>query len=142
MRDVYNFILFYFIFLNRASQKPKQVRRAAAKKMRYRWKPNSSQRAAFAERMKDPEEKAAYEERKHRKANYDYWKDKDFVPTQMQYEFCTQHRYLFITSEEQDACNQVEYGFGCNEKIPHSYIHVVNEIIRSAEARHLMCSDC
>jgi len=55
--------------------------------MSYRWKPNASQRRAFAEKMKDPEEQQAYNDRKREKRLYDNWKDKDFVPTKDQYVF-------------------------------------------------------
>ena len=38
---------------------------------KYKWKPNASQRREFAEKMQDPEEKAAYEQRKIDKKLYD-----------------------------------------------------------------------
>ena len=95
--------------------------------MGYKWKPNASQRRAFAERMKDPDEQAAYEQRKREKAMYDNWKDKDFVPTREQYVFCMEHFELFETFEEKDAMNFVMSGYLLNEKVNHSFIHIVNE---------------
>ena len=94
---------------------------------RYKWRPNASQRKAFAEKMKDPEEKAAYEERKRFKHSYEGFKDRDFIPTKEQYDFCMTYPELFITEEEKDAVNQIIYGYGCNEKIHHQYIHIINE---------------
>ena len=44
--------------------------------MGYKWKPNASQRREFAERMRDPEEKSAYETKKAEKQLYENWKDK------------------------------------------------------------------
>ena len=38
---------------------------------KYKWKPNASQRREFAEKMQDPKEKAAYEQRKIDKKLYD-----------------------------------------------------------------------
>ena len=95
--------------------------------MKYKWKPNASQRREFAERMKDPDEQAAYEQRKREKTMYENWKDKDFVPTKEQHDFCLNHIELFITSEEQTASDMVMYGYSCNEKVNHSFIHIVNE---------------
>jgi ATP-dependent helicase YprA (DUF1998 family) len=99
--------------------------------MSYKWKPNASQRRAFAEKMQDPQEKEDYEERKRAKKNYDNWKDKDFVPTKEQNDFVMQNRSLFVAPEEEDAANQIVYGYGCKEKIPHKYIHIINEKRRS-----------
>lgn len=95
--------------------------------MGYKWKPNASQRREFAERMKDPEERAAYEQRKREKSMYDNWKDKDFVPTKEQYDFCWRHNELFVTNEEQNARNLLMSAYICNEKVNHAFIHIVNE---------------
>jgi len=94
---------------------------------KYKWKPNAAQRKEFAERMQNPEEKKAYEERKFQKRQYDNWKDKDFVPTKEQHDFCFNHSELFVTTEEITAMNMVMSGFSCQDKINHSYIHIVNE---------------
>ena len=95
--------------------------------MGYKWKPNASQRRAFAERMKDPDEQAAYEQRKREKAMYDNWKDKDFVPTREQYIFGMEHFELFETFDEKNAHNLVISAYACNEKVNHAFIHIVNE---------------
>jgi len=100
--------------------------------MGYKWKPNASQRREFAERMKDPDKQAAYEQRKREKAMYENWKDKDFVPTKEQAKFCFEHMELFITNEEQDARNFVMSAYTCNEKVNHAFIHVVNEKRRNS----------
>lgn len=104
--------------------------------MGYRWKPNASQRRDFAERMKDPEEQKSYEERKRAKNTYSdnplSFKHKSFIPTQFQNDqarkFLSMNK---LTSEQQDACSQVIYGYGCQEKIHHDYIHIVNELTRN-----------
>ncbi len=98
--------------------------------MAYKWKPSASQRKAFAQRMQDPTEKEAYEARKREKALYDNWKDKDFVPTKEQYEYAMQHVHKINNHEHETAFNQVMYGFTCNEKVNHAYIHVVNQYRR------------
>ena len=107
--------------------------------MSYKWKPSASQRRAFAERMKDPAEQAAYEARKIEKANkrragsrFDYetaggW----YVPTRSQHDFCFDNMHLFVNPEEVDAANMVMSGFVCNEKVHHDFIHIVNEKMRS-----------
>lgn len=110
---------------------------------RRKWKPNASQRRAFAERMQDPEEKAAYEARKEARAekrragsNFDYaTAGGQYVPTEYQYSqamFFLGHKEL--DDQQKDACNQVVYGFTCQEKIHHDYIHVVNELTRADAA--------
>ena len=103
--------------------------------MSYKWKPSASQRRAFAERMKDPAEQAAYEERKAEKAQkrratskFDYGTaGGNYVPTREQHDFCFNNIHMFVTSEEVDAANMVMSGFVCNERVHHDYIHIVNE---------------
>ena len=97
----------------------------------YKWRPSASQRREFAERMQDPEEKAAYEERKRLKHSYEGFKEKDFVPTKEQHDFCMQHSDLFVTSEQMEALNMVTSAYASNEKCNHTYIHIVNELRRS-----------
>lgn len=95
--------------------------------MSYKWKPNATQRRAFAEKMQDADEKAAYENKKAEKRLYDNWKDKDFIPTKEQNDFCFNNMNLFVTSDEKNACNMILSAFGLNEKTNHCYIHIVNE---------------
>jgi len=105
----------------------------------YKWKPSASQRREFAQRMQNPEERAAYEKAKEEKAakkragsKFDYNSAGGYyVPTQCQYNFVITHMKLFNTPEEKDAANQIMYGYTNNEKIHHDYIHIVNEKIRS-----------
>ena len=100
--------------------------------MSYRWKPNASQRREFAIKMQDPEEKAAYEERKRFKNSYDGFKNKEFIPTKEQYENAFKMlNNINLTDNQKDACNQVIYGYDCQEKIHHDYIHIINEFRRS-----------
>lgn len=103
--------------------------------MGYKWRPSKSQRKEFAIRMQNPDEKAAYEQRKEERAqrrrstsSFDYnTAGGNYVPTQSQYDFVMNHMYLFNTSEEQDAVNQIIYGYTCKEKVFHDYIHIINE---------------
>lgn len=110
--------------------------------MGYRWKPSRSQKRDFAQRMQDPEERAAYYQRKEdrKKKNkasskFDYeTAGGNYVPTQHQYE--TSLKMLSddeLTSEQKDAANQVIYGYTTNEKIHHDYIHLVNEWERGSK---------
>lgn len=109
--------------------------------MAYRWKPSATQKRAFAERMKDPAEQIAYQQRKEDKAakrrvgsKFDYSSaGGNYVPTQFQYEQAVKFLGAELTSEQKDACNQVMYGYSCQEKIHHDYIHIVNELIRGKE---------
>jgi len=108
--------------------------------MGYKWKPNASQRKEFAAKMKNPDERAAYEQRKSDKAdkrratskfNYDSAGGM-YIPTQYQYGSAL----LFLqtkelTYEQLDACNIVLSGYLCQDKVHHDAIHIVNELIRS-----------
>ena len=103
--------------------------------MGYKWRPSKSQRRAFAIKMQDPEEKAAYENRKEQKAqkrretsSFDYNKaGGSYIPTKEQADFALNNMDLFITPEEIDAANFVISGYACNEKVHHDFIHIVNE---------------
>lgn len=103
--------------------------------MSYKWKPSASQKREFAERMKNPEEQAAYEARKVEKlqkkragSRFDYNSAGGYyTPTKEQHDFCFANMELFVTSEEKDAMNFVMSGFSCNEKVHHDFIHIVNE---------------
>ena len=109
--------------------------------MAYRWKPSASAKRAFAERMKDPNEAAEYEQRKADKAakrrqgsNYDYSSaGGQYVPTLHQYDIAIQ--ILTVgdnTTEEQiNAANMVTFGYTNNDKIHHDFIHIVNEYFRT-----------
>lgn len=117
--------------------------------MGYRWKPSKSQRREFAIRMQDPEEKAAYEERKKQKleknrsdSKFDYEKAGGyFVPTKEQHDFCFNHFDLFQTEEQKNAANFVMSGFACNEKVHHDFIHIVNELRRQYSiTKDLFCT--
>lgn len=107
----------------------------------YKWKPSASQRREFAQRMQNPEEKAAYEKAKEDKAakkragsKFDYYSaGGNYIPTQSQYDFVMKHMDLFTTNEEQDVANQIMYGYTNNDKVHHDFIHVVNEKIRSSK---------
>lgn len=108
--------------------------------MAYKWKPSKTARREFAQKMQnDSDFAAAYYQRKEEKAekrragsSYDYaTAGGRYVPTREQHDFCLQNMHLAETSEQQDAFNQVLYGYSCQEKIHHDYIHVVNEIRRA-----------
>lgn len=105
--------------------------------MKLKWKPSASQRRAFAERMKDPDEQAAYNDRKSAKKEKFYdsldapGSGCNYVATQSQHDFCVFNRPPNLTPDQDDACNQVAFSFSCNEKIDHYYIHIVNELIRN-----------
>jgi len=70
--------------------------------MGYKWKPNASQRAAFRERMQDPEEKQAYEERKRLKNSYEGFKNKEFIPTLNQYNVANEMLGKDISNEQKN----------------------------------------
>lgn len=108
--------------------------------MAYKWRPSASQRRAFAERMKDPAEQAAYLERKEDRAAkrrassaYNYSSaGGNYIATKSQHDAAMiALQSLQLTPEQRDACHQVTYSFSCQEKIHHDYIHIVNELRRS-----------
>ena len=107
--------------------------------MAYKWRPSASQKRAFAQRMQDPKEQQAYNQRKEAKAakrragsQFDYTSAGGYyTPTKEQYNFCFSHIYLAESPEQKDAFNQVISGYTCNEKIHHDYIHIVNELRRA-----------
>jgi hypothetical protein len=106
--------------------------------MAYRWKPSASQRKEFALKMQDPEEAAAYSQRKEARAEkrrstskYDYLTaGGSYIPTLQQHNFVFDNMHLFQTVEETEAANQILYGYSCQEKISHDHIHIVNEKMR------------
>ena len=102
-----------------------------------RWRPSASQRREFAIKMQDLIQKADYEEKKRVKAEkrrstseFNYESAGGFyVPTKYQHDMA----FKFCMSNDfrlRDADNQVIYGFTCQEKIHHDYIHIINEQIR------------
>jgi len=101
----------------------------------YKWKPSATQRKAFAQKMQDPIEKDAYEQRKKEREEKKRSSSKfnystaggNYIPTKTQYDFVIKNFNLFKTKEEQDAANMVVYGFTTNEKIHHDSIHIVND---------------
>lgn len=112
--------------------------------MAYHWKPSASQRRAFADRMQNPIEKADYEQRKQDKADkrragsaYSYSSaGGNYIPTEDQWKFCMFNWPSGTTPEQENARQQVLYGFSCQEKVHHDYIHIVNELIRSKYSPH------
>lgn len=97
--------------------------------MAYKWKPNKSQRREFVERMKDPEQKATYIERKRFNNSYEGFKDKMFIPSMGQYEFA--YKNLFNVSKEHfDSFDQVLSAYLSGEKVSHEHIHIVNQYQR------------
>ena len=111
--------------------------------MAYKWKPNKSQRKAFALRMQDPQEREAYEERKKEKANkrrasskFDYnTAGGRYVPTKTQNDIAFKALGLELTQEEQTACDMVMSAYSLNEKTHHDFIHIVNELVRSGKIK-------
>jgi len=109
--------------------------------MAYKWKPSKAQKQAFKERMQDEEEQKAYEERKQQKvikrrekSIFDYGTAGGFyVPTKEQFLKCLDLLQEERTDKERNACNQVIFGYNCNEKVHHDNIHIVNELIRKME---------
>ena len=106
--------------------------------MSYKWKPSKTAKREFAQKMaNDSEFSAAYYARKENKAEkrragsgFDYQTAGGFyVPTKAQYDFCMKNGYN--NDDEKQAFDMVVYGFSCNEKIHHDFIHVVNERMRN-----------
>lgn len=109
--------------------------------MAYRWRPSASQRRAFAERMQDPQEQKAYDERKQEKKETfvksfgQTGTGSSYVPTQAQHDYAVFDRSMNETSEHDNACNMVAHAFACNQRCDHHYIHVVNELRRKKASR-------
>lgn len=96
-----------------------------------KWSPSKSAKRAFAIRMQDPNEQAAYQERKEVKkakrrsgSAYDYSSaGGNYVPTKAQCDAA-------MIMPDCEAARHVIQGYTCQEKIHHDHIHVVNEFIR------------
>lgn len=107
--------------------------------MAYKWKPSAAQRKAFAIKMQDPTEKAAYEKRKADKAEkrrsssrFDYSTAGGFyVPSRAQHDYAVFDRSMNTTDEHDQACDMVASAYACNTPVEHDSIHIVNELIRS-----------
>ena len=106
--------------------------------MAYKWKPSKTARREFAQKMNEDSGFAAdYYERKEQKAekrrassSFDYQTAGGFyVPTRAQYDFAI--NAIYRDGDEKQAIDMVVYGFSCNEKIHHDFIHVINEKMRS-----------
>lgn len=104
------------------------------------WHPSKSARREFAQKMQNEEFAAAYNQRKAQReekrratSSFDYnTAGGEYVPTKVQYDTAIMAlNTLSLSAEQKDACNQVTYGYSCNEKVHHDSIHIVNEIIRS-----------
>lgn len=103
----------------------------------YKWKPSKSQRTAFAIKMQNPKEKAAYElrkmdreKKKRTKSKYNYKTAGGYyIPTKEQYNFAMS-KPDHLTIKELHACDVIIYGYSCQEKIEHDYIHLINELIK------------
>lgn len=105
--------------------------------MGYKWKPNKSQRRAFAIAMQDSDFAASYYEAKAEKAakrratskfNYES-AGGYYVPTKEQHDAAFKcFDELKLTPQQEEACNRVISGYSLNEKIYHDNIHIVNEL--------------
>jgi len=106
-----------------------------------KWRPNATQRREFAQRMQDPTAREEYEQRKREKAErrrkeskFDYYSaGGNYTPTESQNSWAFHFlRTDNLTPEQEEACNQVIYGYTCKEAVHHDYIHIVNELIRKS----------
>ena len=107
--------------------------------MSYKWKPSKTAKKAFAIKMQDATEAQAYDDRKRAKADkrragsiFDYYTaGGSYIPTKNQNDAAMTIITIEGMSEEQrNAANMVTFGYSCNEKIHHDFIHIVNEYIR------------
>ncbi len=107
--------------------------------MYYKWKPSKSARREFAQKMQNDTEFAEnYNEKKKLKkeknradSSFDYSSaGGKYVPTSSQFFFCINNINLFKSFKEKEAADIVIFGYSCNEKIHHDFIHVVNEKMR------------
>lgn len=109
--------------------------------MGYKWKPSKTARRDFAIKMQtDSDFTQQYEKRKLDRAEkrragsqFDYQSaGGNYVPTKFQHDKASEFLGTKeLTPEQQNACNQVMFGWSCSEKVHHDYIHIVNELIRS-----------
>lgn len=114
--------------------------------MAYKWKPSKTAKREFAQRMQDPAEAAAYEQRKKDRADkkragskFDYQTAGGmYTPTQQQYNEAIRLMASIAgtertreASELEQAAQMVMYGYSCQEKVHHDYIHIINEFSRN-----------
>ena len=104
-----------------------------------KWKASKAKRRAFALKMQDPVEAAAYKARKDARATkrrqtskFDYASaGGSYVPTKAQFDYCMANSSDIMDIDTQTAFNEVMFGYSNSEKVHHDYIHIVNEHIRS-----------
>jgi hypothetical protein len=109
--------------------------------MSYKWKPSKTAKKEFAKNMQDHQFAKDYYKRKETKAENRRSKSKfdytsaggNYVPTKAQNDFCFDNPQLFVTASEEEAKNEILFGYSNNEKINHDCIHIVNEKIRTNE---------
>lgn len=107
--------------------------------MNRKWKPNASQRRAFAERMSNPKEQAEYHakkdvlrEKRIAKSKFDYsTAGGEYVPTKEQHDYCLFELPKEATPEQRNAAEQVMVGYSTGLKVSHDHIHIINEMRRS-----------
>jgi hypothetical protein len=108
--------------------------------MGYKWTPSRAQRREFAQRMNDSQFAAEYYARKNKQAakrrstsKFDYpTAGGYYIPTREQYDAA--NTFLLtghLDDSQEDACNQVIYGYTCQERVHHDKIHIVNELRRN-----------
>lgn len=105
--------------------------------MAYKWKPSKSAKREFAQNMQNPEfastyyaRKEARAEKKRKTSEFDYNSAGGmYIPTRVQHDFCLANS-PFADEKVNTAAGMVMYGFTCNEKVHHDYIHIINEKIR------------
>ena len=103
------------------------------------WKPSKSQKREFAQKMaNDSAFKEAYEQRKldraekRRKSSaFDYYSaGGHYIPTKLQHDAAFELSLSNPTEDQANAARMVMFGYSCNEKIHHDFIHIINEFIR------------
>jgi|GEM_PF-6456590 len=105
--------------------------------MAYRWKPNASQRRAFSEKMQDPQEKEACENRKASKRGFENFDKEDFVPSKDQRDYAVKNIHKFDLKNQTEeskinyeAFDQVMQAYDFGHKVPHKLIHIVQTFRR------------
>ncbi|HPW66969.1 MAG TPA: hypothetical protein PLS84_07775 [Salinivirgaceae bacterium] len=115
--------------------------------MRHKWKPTQAQRREFAERMATDtaysdsyyQRKKKVAEKKRSASKFDYQTaGGEYIPTESQFKAAFDLLNLNPTAEQKEACNMVWYGYSCEEKVHHDFIHLINEYIRS---KNKVCSE-
>jgi len=115
--------------------------------MGHKWKPTQAQRREFAERMATDtaysdsyyQRKKKVAEKKRSASKFDYQTaGGEYIPTESQFKAAFDLLNLNPTAEQKEACNMVWYGYSCEEKVHHDFIHLINEYIRS---KNKVCSE-